>query len=260
MSIFTDRLATLVSVDATIASIKTLLNQDNDDNVILARGQVMQPDKNALIMRSGGRHEAALYSELNYISHLYFPRPHRKFDFVTEDGTINTFDYFNNILYYCHKNNIELYMLISPAHARQWELIASAGMWGKFERWKQQMVHFNDAMARMYQRPAFPLWDFSGFNSYTTEPVPKLGDKTKMMQWYWESSHYRKELGDRVLDKVLGYSDPNRSIADDFGVLITLDNIEQHLKKIRDDRKIYERTHAEEVNEIKTLVRKYRSK
>lgn len=260
VSIFTDNLATLASVDALIASIKTLFQQDNDDHVILARGQVMQPDKDAIIMRSGGRHEAALYSELNYISHLYFPRPFRKNAFVNDDGSINTFDYFKQILEYCHRHNIELQLMISPAHARQWELIAAAGMWNQFERWKREMVRYNDAVAKTFNQQAYPLWDFSGYNSYSTEAVPALGDKTHMMQWYWESSHYRTELGDLVLDKMFDYQDPSRTVNADFGVKITPENIDKQLQKIRDDREVYRERYADEIEEIKSLVKKYRSK
>lgn len=260
VSVFTDNLATLASVDAVVASIKTLFQQQNVENVILANGQDEQPDKDAIIMRSGGRHEAALYSELNYISHLYFPRPHRKFDFVTADGSVNTFDYFKEILAHCHTHNVELHLLISPAHARQWELVNSAGMWYQFEQWKREMVRYNDEVAKAHQVQPFPLWDFSGFNTYTTEPVPELGDKTYMMQWYWESSHYRTELGDLVLDRVLDYKHPTHTIAEDFGVKITPANIEEHLQTIRDGRETYEQEHVEAVKEIRALVSKYRSK
>ena len=121
------------------------------------------------------------------------------------------------------------------------------------------MVRLNEQVAEEYHRQPFPLWDFSGFNSYTTEAVPKLGDKVSMMEWFWESSHYRKELGDRVLDRVLDYTDPDRQIADDFGVLLTSGNIEQHLEAIRQSREAYEQAHPEEVKEIQELVRKYRS-
>lgn len=260
VSVFTDNLATLVSVDATVDSIKTLLQQDNNDNVILANGQVMQPDKNALIMRSGGRHEAALHSELNYISHLYFPRPFRKFAFINADKSSNSFTYFNKILSYCHKHKIKLYLFISPVHARQLELIYSAGIWQQFEQWKRLMVRHNEEVAKQHQQSVFPLWDFSGFSSYTTEPVPKLGDKVNMMRWYWESSHYRTELGNLVLDIVLDYNDPSHSIADNFGVKITSKNIATHLRYIREGRKNYERKYSEETAEIRLLVKKYQSK
>ncbi|MGR9073945.1 MAG: hypothetical protein ACU833_12855 [Gammaproteobacteria bacterium] len=254
----TDVLSTLASVDATVASLKTIFQQENRTNVILDRGQVAQPDKDSIIMRSGGRHEAALYSELNYISHLYFPRPYKKFEFVSEDKKINTFDYFRRILEDAHRQKIRLYVLISPAHARQWILVNSTGLWDKWEEWKRELVRLNGEVARWFKSEPFPLWDFSGFNTYTTESVPDLGDRKLMMRWYWESSHYRVELGDMVLDRVLDYSDPERPIAEDFGVLINGENIDRHLAWIRKGREDYSRAHPDEVKEIDDLVRKYR--
>jgi len=259
IAIITDMLETLASVDATTASLKTLFQQANRDNVILPRGQVEQPDKEAIVMMHGGRHEAALYSELNYVTHLFFPRPHKKFDFVSEDGSTNTFDYFRRILEEAHRSKIEFYMLISPAHARQWELTASTGLWDKWETWKREIVRLNEEIAQERRRPPFPLWDFSGFNTYTMEALPVLGDKETMMRWFWESSHYRKELGDLVLDRVLNYSDPNRPIANDFGVLLTSENVEKHLASIREAHQRYRQSHREEVKEIDDLVKKYQT-
>jgi hypothetical protein len=91
------------------------------------------------------------------------------------------------------------------------------------------------------------------------EAVPALGDKETMMLWFWESSHYRKELGDLVLDRVLNYSDPNRRIADDFGVLLTSENVEKHLASIREAHQLYRQAHREEVTEIEDLVKKYQT-
>ncbi len=259
VSPLTDLASTLASFDTLMASLSTFFEQENRDNVILPRGQVEQPDVNSVVILKKGRHEAALYSELNYISHLYFPRPHKKFDFVSEDGQVNTFDYFRRIIEDCHRQRIKLKILISPAHARQWQLIASAGLWGQWETWKREVVRINEEVARWHKKKPFSLWDFSGYNSYTTETVPKLGDNKTMMQWYWESSHYRKELGDLVLDRVMNYSDPQRKIADDFGFLLTSKNITSHLLATHKGRQSYEMEHPDEVREIDELVKKYQS-
>ena len=36
--------------------------------------------------------------------------------------------------------------------------------------------------------PPITLWDFSGYNTVTTEPVPPLEDRQATMQYYWETS------------------------------------------------------------------------
>jgi hypothetical protein len=65
---------------------------------------------------------------------------------------------------------------------------------------------------------------------FTTESVPISGDNTTML-WYWESSHYKKDLGDLVLDRIFDYSDIGRRVSDDFGVRLTSENISSHFAK-----------------------------
>ena len=53
------------------------------------------------------------------------------------------------------------------------------------------------------------------------------------MRWYWEFSHYRKETGDLILDRVLNVSAPSRHVPDDFGVALTGQNIDAHIVRSR---------------------------
>ena len=58
-----------------------------------------------------------------------------------------------------------------------------------------------------------------------------------------------------MLDRVFSYSDPKRQLPTDFGVLITQDNIEQHLQSIRNSHDRYARVNANDVEEIVRLVK-----
>jgi hypothetical protein len=51
------------------------------------------------------------------------------------------------------------------------------------------------------------------------------------MKYHWEASHYKKELGDIVLERLL-----NISPYKDFGVELNSENIDSHIQKLRDDR------------------------
>ena len=75
------------------------------------------------------------------------------------------------------------------------------------------------------------------------------------MQWYWESSHFKKELGDLVLDRIFAYHEPGRIVPEDFGVQITTANIEAHLAWIREQQKRYHETHPQEVSEVEYLAK-----
>lgn len=64
--------------------------------------------------------------------------------------------------------------------------------------------------------------DFSVYHPFTAEKVPT--DKNTKMKYYWESSHYKNELGLIVLDRLVGDSK-----YEDFGMELNLDNIDTYL-------------------------------
>lgn len=65
-------------------------------------------------------------------------------------------------------------------------------------------------------------WDFSGFNTITTN------------NYFWyETAHYRTIVGDLIACKMTGCK--NIKVPDDFGVFVTKENVNQHIK-IEEDR------------------------
>ena len=186
---------------------------------------------------------------------LYCNTTFRDFSFTDDKGEASTFLHFRQLLAEAYADSIDLKILIYPSHARQWEVIdLCGGLWDSWETWKRQLVAINEDEAKKANLPAFFLWDFSGYNTYTSEEVPMLNDTKNKMQWYWESSHFKKELGDRVLDRVFDYRDSSREIATDFGVLLTSKNIEVHLQRIRADRKDWRESHTGDIKEITLLI------
>jgi tetratricopeptide (TPR) repeat protein len=99
----------------------------------------------------------------------------------------------------------------------------------------------------------FPLWDFSGINTVTTEFVPPQQDRTEM-KWWWEPSHYRSSAGNFILDRILAYSDPVRKDPDDFGVALNSQNIEAWTMKTRDGVRDYVRTAPGEAQIVRDSV------
>ncbi|MDJ0746376.1 MAG: hypothetical protein QNJ32_23845 [Xenococcaceae cyanobacterium MO_167.B27] len=164
----------------------------------------------------------------------------------------NRLDLFRKIVADCLANDIELYLFISPVHARQLEAISIMGLFPTFEQWKQDLVTIVEEEATKLNKPAPLLWDFSGYNSITTEAIPLPGE-TGTMQWYRESSHYSKKLGDILLDIIFNYPQKVAGVSEDFGTIITTKNIEEHLTKIRQAQKQYQIDHSFEVSEVTRL-------
>ena len=237
----------LASLDTTFASVETIMKQyKTDGSIYLANGMRETTHNTINIHSSGGHHKAFLSNEKGYFNDTY-----DKFSLTTAQR--NNWKTYQEILSLAQQQKIELHIAISPSHARQFETIAVKGIWSIFEQWKRQLVTLNESVAAEQGKSPFALWDFSGYNDYTTEVVPALGDTETQMQWYWESSHYKKELGDLVLDRTFSYKHPERKIVKGFGALLNSENIETHLQKLREDRQQWRVLHPEDVVEIEAL-------
>jgi len=150
-----------------------------------------------------------------------------------EDSYGKGHQYLRAILRQAHLDGTQMFLIFAPQHARYWNRYLESGRWGTFEARKRMTVFINEDEARLANREPFPLWDFSGFNTYTTEPVPPADDRVTRMRWHWEGTHFTKELGDRVLDRVLGFEDSERPVSADFGVRLSSGNLEAHLSAMR---------------------------
>jgi hypothetical protein len=135
----------------------------------------------------------------------------------------------------CQENNIKLVAFITPPHASHVEAIYIAGFGNVIEEMKREIVKI------------MPVWDFYGYNSITTEPIDEVTN-------YWDSSHYNLEVGDLILNRILGYRE--QTVPADFGVIITPDNIESELAKMRANRERWLKEQPETVKFLHDLKRR----
>jgi len=180
------------------------------------------------------------------------PFPYHLYSYSNPKTGENTLEDFRELLSLAYANNIELRFFISPSHAWHWEGLANIGLWQNWEQWKRELTKINKEEADKAEKSSYPLWDFSGYNSITTETVPAL-NTAQQMKWYSDSSHYSAACGDLILDRIFEHADPARPIPDDFGILIDDRNINAHLSGIRAARKHYADSHAPDVKEMANL-------
>ena len=237
------------SGDTLQESVRTVTHQNRQ--LALRDYGIWLPDgRREFALRSGHR-SAALGSDESYIrSHFLFPY---KF---SHEGS-EPLDHIRRLIAYAHARGIDLKLLISPSHARQWETLSVDGLWSDWEEWKRRLVAINEQEGVTAKRAPFELWDFSGYNTITTEPFPPVGDDTTSMKWYWESSHYKKETGDMVLYRIFGRVAPDKSLPADFGVLLTGTTIDGHLENIRAGHASWVRAYPEDAAEIRSISDSY---
>jgi len=148
------------------------------------------------------------------------------------DTRKKSFPDFEEIIRLCYENNIELDIIFGPSHIRQWEALNYYFGYGKWLKWKKDVVLSANKIAKQLNKKQFRIMDFSVYHKLTAEKVPT--DKNTTMKYYMEASHYRNELGLIVLDRLTGKSEYK-----DFGVELNLQNINAHLKQQRVKREEY---------------------
>mgnify|MGYP001820139477 CR=1 FL=1 len=223
----------LFSLAATVDSFRTLAKQD-------ARGEQNRTET--------GFHDATAYYEhivrmegqevlfrqrMNELNKRY---ANAKWRLQRRDGLPpNAWNSLENLIELSRREDFELVLIINPLHARHLELLHSKGLWPLVVEWRQELVEIIAERVTDIR-----LIDFTGYDVFSTEELPHELETHSMLNWFWEPSHYRQELGNLILSRAL----PERcagSVAGDvkYGVEISIDNIEGQNQRIRAERQVY---------------------
>lgn len=101
----------------------------------------------------------------------------------------------------CDERGVELTVIITPTYIES--------------RYMFECEEYYDYMKELVM--VTDIWDFSGYNAVNLNPYNLIDD-----------SHYFRETGDAILSVVFGGNE-----IDDFGVLLTKDNIDDYIKERR---------------------------
>lgn len=244
----------LLTMDTLSASVETLRKQNPVKNPgVRPNGQIDWTFNTRRVAKYGHRNGFKRFL-VHFLEEMYFPLPAKKYAFVLHDRGVSSIDALRRIVATARRDGVDLRLFISPMHAQLGVVIDQLGLWSVYEDWKRQLVTVldEDAAAHPGQAP-FVLWDFSGFNRVTTEVVPAAGDNQTQMNYFWECSHYKKETGDLILDRIFDFHDASRMLPQDFGIHLRRDNIDAFLAATRAGLADYRQHYPEEINAIAKL-------
>lgn len=105
----------------------------------------------------------------------------------------------------CHQYNVECILYTSPVFSQHIDMIYAMGLGNTFEYWKKSLAHIA------------PYTDFCTTNSITTNAMN-----------FTDSSHIVSDFGTLVFAKL--FHDQNVYVPNDFGIQITPENINHHLR------------------------------
>ena len=116
------------------------------------------------------------------------------------------FDNLHAILDMAAESGSDVGLIIYPYHAQILALFEETGLTHAFEEWKNLLVREISAARLRHPHARISLFDFSGYGSYNCEKVPPKGDRVTATHWYWEAGHFKKQLGDVILETIFSRS------------------------------------------------------
>lgn len=236
----------LFSIDLFKSSLNTIRKQKTK-NSYLENGQKDFYLNQEKINKGGGHLQVMKEKEK-----VYYTKERYKYNSnIYQDTRKYSFDDFKNILELCYKNDIVLDIVMGPSHVRQWEAFDYYQNIETWYEWKKDIVLFVEKIAKDNNKGPFRIMDFSVYHEFTTEIIPT--NSKEKMKYYWESSHYKNELGRVVLDRLADISDNK-----DFGIELNSQNINEHIQNLRNSRNKFIDTKAyrEEVFNDSLILKK----
>ncbi|MGK5065138.1 hypothetical protein [Janthinobacterium sp. LB3P112] len=146
------------------------------------------------------------------------------------------------------RGGTRLRLYINPTHALTLDSLYWRGKWDAMEAWQRDLAQ----LAGRYRRLGCDVrvYDFSGFNSITSEAIPQVTG-APAMRYYWEASHYRDNVGRFILARLFGGPLPPPA---DFGAELTETGIAAHHAATRAARERYHAQHAEETAYLRHVL------
>lgn len=202
----------------------------------------------AQVAREGGPRRASLRVEASFLAGTLRDVESEKF----RASYATTLAALQEIVDLCARYPIQLKLIINPIHARQNYALDVAGLWPLYENWKRDLA----AAAQRSPRPELvSLWDFSGVSSCTAENLPPDANAASTMRWYRESSHFRRVLGNRALDRVFGRADDGACPG--LGQRLEPATLAATLAAQRATLRDWVETHAADAAEIEGLAKQF---
>ncbi len=189
-----DYLKALFSVDALFSSLKTLATQGPAAADRTARGFNPGRDFQGMVAVEGAH---SLFVQKGDELARKYGRP---WYFRGPDGALpEQFALLEQFLDIVRERDIDVTVFTNPLHEEFWSLMRRSGNLAQYDDWRSTLVR----RLRSREDPRLRFWDFAIDSEYIHEAVPPAADRSGPLEWFWEPSHYRRELGDKMLESML---------------------------------------------------------
>jgi len=140
-------------------------------------------------------------------------------------GPLPNLDIIAGMIALAQAHDVKLTLAIAPHHADAMELYWRSGLWPRLEQLKTDLAALVASKGK-----DVALWDFMDYSGFSTEAVPRAGDRRTPTTWFWEPTHFKKPLGRIMIGRMFGGTGPA------FGVMLTPANVTERNEAVRAQR------------------------
>ncbi len=214
-----DMFLSLATMGALVDSAKTIIGQSNPGLLNLAPDGSSTESDFVDAARADGMHD--LFAQKDVFEHLRATQ--LKQIMAGWKGELPDIDQVAAIAELAHAHHVKLTLAIVPHHIDALEIYWRIGLWPRVEQLKVEL-------AALAAKQNVVLWDFMDYSAFNTESVPDAGDRRTATKWFWEPSHFKKQLGSIMIGNMFGNGQPA------FGAKLTPESVAARNTEIRVQR------------------------
>lgn len=215
---FTDWAPTLLSVKALACSLRTLFAQTGP---LVTYDSGYDPVREELDQHFDLASRVAIFNAA-------VTKPGPPPDYRDPQGRTPGLDAFRQIVIFCAAHQIRLIVFVLPSHALL--LDASTQDWPTYGNWMASVLDIMEAEPGLQGE----FWDFAGYNSISTEAFTPPSEHDSKTTHYWESSHFKKSVGDLVLQRLFTGQGPSA-----FGQRVTSATLQADLDRLKAEKEAW---------------------
>jgi len=216
-----DMFLSLATMGALTDSITTVISQGRQNVLNLAPDGSSTEADFVNAAHADGMHD--LFTQKNAFEVVRADRLAR--GMAAWNGPMPNLDIIDAMIRFSQAHDVRLTLVIAPHHVDALEIYYTRGLWPRIEQVKTELAALVAARGK-----GVTLWDFMDYSFFATESVPEAGDRRTQTRWFWEPTHFKKQLGDLMIRRMFGSDAPA------FGTELTPENVAARNARIRGDR------------------------
>ncbi len=221
LQVASDMFLSLFTMGALVDSIDTILGQSNPGLLNLAPNGSSTESDFVDAAHDDGVHDLFAQKDNFELARAV----ERKRILANWHGPLSYMDVIRKIIVLAKAHGIKLTLVLTPHHGDALEIYWRSGLWPRIEQLKSEL-----AAVVAEQGGDVTLWDFMDYSKFTTEAIPASGDRRTQTKWFWEPTHFKKQLGSIMIGRMFDGSSV------DFGAKLTPQTVAARNAQVRAQR------------------------